>query len=318
MSKETKVGLLVGLAFVILFGIILSEKGANNTQFTSPNITSYKPIVELIPPAESPEVKFDKENTPVVDKVKILAPDVKLTANENKKKEKVIKLPPTENTPEDSTEQPKTDELAPVLKEKIHSKPKRNLVELKGEPSPAKQKASEEVQLIKYQTYIVKPGDTLIKICRKFYPQNAYKMVKKIMQINNIPKPELLKANQAIKLPILTPSKTVAQNIKFVEVNSPTIQAIGNLESTKPVKITLIGKSENKTKAIKSKPLIIKTYTVKENDSLSKIAKKIYGKEKMWIKIYEFNKDILSDPDKIRCGIKIKLPISAEVLANSE
>ena len=29
MTKETKIGLLVGLAFIILFAIILSEKGAN-------------------------------------------------------------------------------------------------------------------------------------------------------------------------------------------------------------------------------------------------------------------------------------------------
>ena len=28
MTKETKIGLLVGLAFIILFAIILSEKGA--------------------------------------------------------------------------------------------------------------------------------------------------------------------------------------------------------------------------------------------------------------------------------------------------
>ena len=28
MTKETKIGLLVGLAFIVLFAIILSEKGA--------------------------------------------------------------------------------------------------------------------------------------------------------------------------------------------------------------------------------------------------------------------------------------------------
>ncbi len=36
MTKETKIGLLVGLAFIILFAIILSEKGATNTA-TSPS-----------------------------------------------------------------------------------------------------------------------------------------------------------------------------------------------------------------------------------------------------------------------------------------
>lgn len=35
MTKETKIGLLVGLTFIILFAIILSKKGPNNTRATS-------------------------------------------------------------------------------------------------------------------------------------------------------------------------------------------------------------------------------------------------------------------------------------------
>ena len=36
MTKETKIGLLVGLAFIILFAIILSEKGTPPTSAVSP------------------------------------------------------------------------------------------------------------------------------------------------------------------------------------------------------------------------------------------------------------------------------------------
>ena len=38
MTKETKVGLLVGLAFIILFAIILSEKGATNNVSSPSNL----------------------------------------------------------------------------------------------------------------------------------------------------------------------------------------------------------------------------------------------------------------------------------------
>src|SRR6185295_4433110 len=40
MTKETKIGLLVGLAFIILFAIILSEKGAPQRDAKSPNFAT--------------------------------------------------------------------------------------------------------------------------------------------------------------------------------------------------------------------------------------------------------------------------------------
>src|SRR5262249_31922505 len=45
-----------------------------------------------------------------------------------------------------------------------------------------------------------------------------------------------------------------------------------------------------------------KTYTVAPGDSLSKIAKNFYGNASQYMKIFEANKDKLSDPDKIKVG----------------
>jgi len=47
-------------------------------------------------------------------------------------------------------------------------------------------------------------------------------------------------------------------------------------------------------------------YEVKSGDSLSKIAKNYEGMT--WNKIYEANKDQISDPDKIRPGMKLIIP----------
>jgi nucleoid-associated protein YgaU len=49
-------------------------------------------------------------------------------------------------------------------------------------------------------------------------------------------------------------------------------------------------------------------YEVKSGDSLSKIAKRVYGNAKEWKKIFEANTDILKDPDKIYPGQKLKIP----------
>ena len=51
-----------------------------------------------------------------------------------------------------------------------------------------------------------------------------------------------------------------------------------------------------------------KVYTVVSGDSLSKIAKREYGDANAWPKIFEANKDILKDPDKIQPGQKLKIP----------
>ncbi len=50
------------------------------------------------------------------------------------------------------------------------------------------------------------------------------------------------------------------------------------------------------------------SYTVKAGDSLSKISKEFYGDANKYMKIFEANKDQLSDPDKIKVGQVLKVP----------
>lgn len=50
------------------------------------------------------------------------------------------------------------------------------------------------------------------------------------------------------------------------------------------------------------------TYTVKAGDTLSKIAKDRLGDANAYMKIFNANKDQLSDPDKIKPGQVLKIP----------
>jgi len=50
------------------------------------------------------------------------------------------------------------------------------------------------------------------------------------------------------------------------------------------------------------------TYTVKAGDTLSKIAKEQLGDAGDYMKIFEVNKSILSDPDKIKPGQVLTIP----------
>lgn len=51
-----------------------------------------------------------------------------------------------------------------------------------------------------------------------------------------------------------------------------------------------------------------KLYEVVSGDSLSRIAKREYGDANQWKRIYEANRDLLKDPDKIYPGQKLKIP----------
>ena len=51
-----------------------------------------------------------------------------------------------------------------------------------------------------------------------------------------------------------------------------------------------------------------KTYTVKAGDTLSKIAKEFYGNAGAYMKIFDANKDKLTDPNKIQVGQVLKIP----------
>ena len=52
----------------------------------------------------------------------------------------------------------------------------------------------------------------------------------------------------------------------------------------------------------------LQTYTIEQGDTLSAIAKRFYGKAKYWHQIFEANRDVIEDADRIFPGQVVKLP----------
>lgn len=51
------------------------------------------------------------------------------------------------------------------------------------------------------------------------------------------------------------------------------------------------------------------TYKVEKDDTLQKIAKKFYGSYAQWTKIYDANKDVIHNPNVLKPGITLKIPV---------
>ena len=80
--------------------------------------------------------------------------------------------------------------------------------------------------------------------------------------------------------------------------------ALGNVEGVSKVDNDLtVKKKEAAAKAPKAR-----FYQVKSGDSLSKIAKEYYDDPMKYNKIFEANKPMLSDPDKIYPGQMLRIP----------
>lgn len=75
--------------------------------------------------------------------------------------------------------------------------------------------------------------------------------------------------------------------------------AVGNVQHV----ATVVDEIEVKEPAAESR-----FYTVKSGDTLSKIAKEMYGNANDYMKIFDANKPMLSHPDKIYVGQVLRIP----------
>jgi nucleoid-associated protein YgaU len=123
------------------------------------------------------------------------------------------------------------------------------------------------------RSYVIQKGDSFAKISRKIFGDE--KWTARIVKANPGIDPLNLQVGSEIELPDISTDST------------GTVRTGGNLIKMRTD---------------------VNTYTVKENDTLFKIAEKTYGNKRAWKKIYEANRDILLDPDSLIPGMELRLP----------
>jgi nucleoid-associated protein YgaU len=89
-------------------------------------------------------------------------------------------------------------------------------------------------------------------------------------------------------------AENVINTIRLIQPE-PVVQAVASVPSEDPTQAT----------PASSEPEL---YVVKPGDTLGALAQRFYGKAGLYMRIFEANRDILSDPNLIKVGQKLRIP----------
>lgn len=295
MARETKIGLLVGLAFIIVIGILLSDHLTTSTEpppaqlaqagasirggIAIPGAQAVTPVV-IAPPANvAPQAPVptpgDLAPKPPVQQIAVgPAPQQGQPAPTTGSQTAVAA--------QNAIESPaSTSDLAAVA----HSQGEEIVPVSPQAPVPTKAAVPEG-----RATYVAVAGDTLSRMAGRLPGGNTKANRAALIAAN----PEL-KAN---------PNLIVAGKTYVLPGGSGAASAVSTAGTA--------GQSSHAAQSASSPQ---RWYTVKAGDNLWKIAKEEVGSPSAIAAIRHLNKDVLDGKDIVRVGMKLRLPAHNEVAA---
>ncbi len=333
MARETKVGLLVGLGFIVCFAVILSRRSSPEPADAQLAFNPFTPAPSLHAPATPPSARESlsvSRNSPPVSRnsprplPEDSPADPARAANPRPQEDFDPGL--VERNAAALVEQGEFEAQPPRLTS-AGSNPsageRRSLRELldrattqgprndppqaqprqrKRASPPRRRLAAPAASTGDGTAYTVAPGDTLWKIAGKAYgKKSTQQLVNAIFEANRgvMKSPDDLKAGASLILPgwegaLPKPARNAARGSEA----APSQRQ----DDGRPP----IGDES------------IRWYQVRPRDGYASIARRELGDVSRWREIHELNKDKFPDPDRIRDGVRIKLPPVMVALAGGE
>jgi len=353
MTRETKIGLLVGLAFIIVIGILLSDHLTTSTEppqatlaaagnnvrsgvttpgagsgsvsatvvtpaavspaQTVPTAADLQPRPQPVQPAPQSQVqvavggpsaalKHPPAPGTTNDTSTTQAPitDTRSTeiANDVTTSEPVIsKAPPVQGSPVEPTRPPvvaTSNDIAAALRDTARAHGEE-IVSLGGSNGTGNTNASGGSNRpgvpAGMKSYIAVDGDSLSKIAAKTMGANTKANRDAIINANASLKQNanLIVAGHAYNIPGTVPSGPSGTAVTSVATSSPPV-----IQAPPPAPVQPAS-TEN-------------WYTIKEGDTLTRIAQEQCGSTSAIPAILELNKESLKNPDRVVINTKIKLP----------
>jgi nucleoid-associated protein YgaU len=283
MTRETKIGLLVGLAFLIVIGILLSDQLQRSAEpqqaqlaVVGPNVRESMTTVgqPVLPPAYKPAPPVSPQ-TPFVTRDELKQPPsvrdvIKITTPDQQPQSELVHLPPDNRV------------SGPVQLVNDHP---GELEIVRGPQEPARTPQPTAPQ---FKSYVAQEGDSLSRIASRLMGSSSKANCNAIIAAN-----PTLKDN---------PDRIIAGKEYLIPQNAAAVQTVATTGQPSPAAPAQTAK--------KTEPVDTGTYwyTVKENDSLWKIAADQLGSGNSWTAIKELNKDILKGGETLQTNMRLRLP----------
>jgi nucleoid-associated protein YgaU len=334
MTRETKIALLVGLVFIICFGVILGNAHNNGAPLPRPSVGAAVEANRLLSarPPLAPEPAAVTPPLPAIASTSssggMLMP-VQASGTIGAMQEVRPTPPPAPAAPEPAAQAPQS----PAPDKTAQEKPA-------AEKPAQKAAAVAPVAAGPSKTYKVAEHDTLYSITRKFYGKAGEENYKLILEANRatLAGPDKLQVGQELVIPAAPAAASSLVDAhtlpKYLETLSPgstaaaASPAAGSSELPKVrsdalVKMGTPAAKPAEAKTAEAKPseqaphaapvqttASKKTYTVRAHDCLASIARAQMkdGSDAAVTKLFAANRDKLSAPDKLSVGTVLVIP----------
>jgi nucleoid-associated protein YgaU len=220
---------------------------------------------------------------------------------DNSSKKEPITTKVKKTTPQKSTTQKlKKEELALIVKlvlEEMRKEQQKNPIKVTKDTKP-----SEDSELLKsLQNTQVDTTNKPNKLQDKQIENE--KMEKLANKKIKDKKDEIIKKKITYNAVVIN-----KKEVKSVDDLARLYASINRISKKKKKKILKSAYTKKITKEIIIRKNAMRTITVRAGDTLSSIAQRAYGKSSMYKKIFEANPDLLSDPNSLRVGMKLRVP----------
>lgn len=353
MARETKVGLLVGLAFIICFAVILANRGRQDT------ILAQFPA-NLLMNGDSGASSGPRSGSPGVDRGATTSTTFRpagetVVDSGNRSRLARGNTPPPVSQPNssslsdggggaalrgvpprgDSTHEPvslKQDAAADAaanasrneLAERLDRAVKK-VTESGADPVKTNGTADRDVRSQPAvsppgRSHKIEKGDTLSQIALATYGTRSAPVVDAIYNANKgvLPSKHDLKVGVTLTLPDLPSANPAADRGAKPISASPAAapKAATGKRFDAPVPMAATKPADAKPPAAKPPVASKRFYVVRENDRFASIAREQLGDSNRWKEIFDLNREKFPDPHKIRPGVRIEMP--ATMVASME
>jgi len=279
MMHETRIGLLVGLMFIVAFGLILAEltgDGAAAPEDLADRTADGTDPWNTIALAPQPPVESEPIELPADSAAQ---PEVHRRQSRPESPVQLAEKPQPAPT-EQPTPQPHREAAPPVAA---------------AIERPAEAEAAPVF-------YTVRPGDTLIRIARKVYGPERGDEYSRIYQANRdvLADESSVYVGQKLRIPPFADARLSSR-----EATAHASSRVQEMD-LEQLRRHLTGRTrQNPTDALRQR-----SYVVQPGDTLTRIARRMLddGSRSAVRRLFEANQDVLENPDQLRVGMTLQIP----------